>query len=112
MCVWVCVCALHYFYFTFGAGYLLGLQLHVLYIFIKLAPLWLHVDNPFGLFHISLALRVTRSLHPPSYPLLSSVSVLFSMPRALFGLLHVLSPSRVGGCRAKAKFTGVGHKCH
>lgn len=47
-----------------------------------------------------------------SYPLLSSVSVLFSMPRALFGLLHVLSPSRVGGCRAKAKFTGVGHKCH
>lgn len=38
-------------------------------------------------------------LFSPSYPLLSSVSVLFSMPRALFGLLHVLSPSRVGGCK-------------
>lgn len=34
----MCVCVLHYFYFTFGAGYLLGLLLHVLYIFIKLAP--------------------------------------------------------------------------
>lgn len=31
------VCALH-FHFTFGAAYLLGLSLHVLYIFIKLAP--------------------------------------------------------------------------
>lgn len=61
VCVCVCVCVLHYFYFTFGAGYLLDLQLHVLYIFIKLAPLWLHVDNPFGLFHISLALRATPS---------------------------------------------------
>lgn len=61
MCVCVYVCGVHYFYFTFGAGYLLGLQLHVLYIFIKLALLWLHVDNPFGLLHISLALRVTPS---------------------------------------------------
>lgn len=37
-CVCVSVCALHYFHFTFGAAYLLGLSLHVLYIFIKLAP--------------------------------------------------------------------------
>lgn len=52
-------------------------------------------------------------LFSSSHPLLSSVSVLFSMPRALFGLLHVLSPSRVGGCKpSQAKFTGVGHKCH
>lgn len=67
VCLCVCVCVLHYFYFTFGAGYLLGLLLHVLYIFIKLAPFWLHVDNPFGLSHISLALRVTRFLSLPPF---------------------------------------------
>lgn len=32
------MCALHYSCFTFGAAYLVGLSLHVLYIFIKLAP--------------------------------------------------------------------------